>query len=157
MKRTATGMLTLCLLCLAWPAAVTHAAPSLRAQLTAAKKSRAAWVKRAQRAEATVRRLQADSADVATLLEDADAQLASRDQQIVTLTGQIGTLTSQNAALRGGVPDQVAAIARTGVAADLQAFVLNPVHGAWPCRGSVFLGQTFFSYDFNLPSASGSC
>ncbi len=143
----------------ALPPAVAPAAPavaaSLKTQLAAAKKSRAAWVRRAQKAEATVRRLRREAASDAALLAAFDVDLASRDAQIATLTAQVGTLTSQNTALRSAVPDQVAAIARAGVPGDLQTFVLTPAHNAWPCRGSVFFGQSFFSYDFNMPGSFG--
>jgi outer membrane murein-binding lipoprotein Lpp len=102
------------------------------------------------------------------------AQAASNSQlrhQVATLKRQVKTLTRQrdsartklaaanqeNADLKGGVPDQVRAIAREDDIAQLFNLVIVPAHDVWPCGGSIFMGETFWSADFDRHTSDGGC
>lgn len=74
------------------------------------------------------------------------------------LTTENARLRGENEALKGSVPDQVRAIAREDNIQRLFNLVILPAFNAWPCRGSLFYGQTFWSVDFDRRDASdGTC
>lgn len=102
----------------------------------------------------TIRDLRGDLSQLQTLFNEHDARL---NVQMAALVAERDSLVGQVTALRGTVPQQVAAVAAGGVPGDLQTLVLNPARAAWACGGTVFLGQTFFSYDFDNRAPDGSC
>lgn len=78
-------------------------------------------------------------------------QQRERIDDLVLANGQLLLAT------KGNIAAAVWSIAHTENAADLQNLVLKPAQAGWPCGGTSFFGQTFFSFDFSLRYTDGSC
>ena len=121
------------------------------------KKSRDIWQARADRyalQRDTLRgRLAAARSSNGTL----SGQVSTLTTQVSGLQAQVSALTTENTGLKGSLPAQVAAVAAADNIVQLEMLVLNPAFANWKCRGSVFFGQTFISYDFNRRASDGTC
>lgn len=175
MLRSIAALAMVFALLLAGPAAAAGSSSSkvreLRVQL---RKERAAHerTKRSARAARSARDRALVVRDDATEARDAarvtistlngrvsslQTELAAAQGSAATAVQQRDTVAAENAQLRGAVPAQVAAIAATGNASQLQSLVLLPAYNAWACRGSIFYGETFFSFDFDRRDSDGTC
>jgi septal ring factor EnvC (AmiA/AmiB activator) len=85
------------------------------------------------------------------------AQLKTAKRQRDTYKARLATANQENQDLKGGVPDQVRAIAREDDIAQLFNLVIVPAHDVWPCGGSLFYGETFDSADFDKHTSDGGC
>lgn len=141
---------------------------TLKRQLANARESRLTWIEKervARLAASTARneagalatRLRKETGALTGQIQSLNAQLATFATEVASLTQQRDAARGEAAGLKGGLPEQVATIARTGDARQLQELVLLPAHSNWACRGSIFYGSTFFSFDFDRRASDGSC
>lgn len=99
----------------------------------------------------------ADAAAKQTLVDGANAAVGGLTRDVQVRDGRIGELETEVQQLKGPVPDQVAAISREGNSKQLQELVLLPAYNNWACRGSIYYGETFFSFDFDRRASDGEC
>jgi regulator of replication initiation timing len=124
--------------------------------------------------KAQVKRLKAANATLTAANTKLTTDLGTRTGERDAARSQLGTaqpaadrvpgleadnarLVAENTGLKGNLPAQVAAVAKSDNIADLFNLVINPAFAAWACSGSKFIGQTFWSVDFNRRASDGSC
>lgn len=136
----------------------------LKRELSTVKKSRDGWRGKARHALGQNLELGGQVAalsttvgtltnQVATLTAERDSARGERD----VARAEAAQVAAENTQLRGELPERVAAIAKADNAQQLQQLVLVPAYNNWACRGSIYYGETFFSFDFDRRTSNGSC